>query len=81
MNLLVHHVQFCLGDRDITGEVYAEDDATEMRAWTEDGILLCALGMNSRDEWYVCASDVYSSGAVVGSREDALRCVRRGDPC
>lgn len=57
------HWQFCLGDRDITGEMRASVDADEARLWTEDGILVVALRRNEEIEygeiWRVAASDTY----------------------
>lgn len=36
-------VQYCEGDQDITSSPYAEEDATEVRVWTEPGDLVCVL--------------------------------------
>ena len=52
------HIQFCQDGRDITGDFYAADDATEVRAWTEDGTCLGAVELHAAGVWYASASDV-----------------------
>lgn len=58
-----YHLQFCdrEANRDITGDVSAERDATEVRLWAgTDGTLAGAAEKNARSGmWHVSASDVY----------------------
>ena len=51
------HLQFCMNGQDITGDFYASEDATEVRAWTDDGTCLGAV-REYRDGWRASASDV-----------------------
>lgn len=51
------HLQFCANGQDITGDFYAAEDATEVRAWEED-TCLGAVALTAHDGWQACASDV-----------------------
>jgi hypothetical protein len=54
------HLQFCADGQDITGDPYAEENATEVRAWEEDGTCLGAVTLTRAFTWSACASDVVS---------------------
>lgn len=67
-------VQYCAGGRDITGDFYAADDATEVRAWIPDGTCLGAVTRDDSGAWHVSASDsadwtVYADTAFDGWRQ------------
>jgi hypothetical protein len=53
------HLQFCdqTANRDITGDWYAAQDATEVRAWSAPGTCLGAVELTA-DGWHACASDI-----------------------
>jgi hypothetical protein len=57
-------VQFCADDRDLTGEMYAYQDATEIRAWCEDGTLLAVAVLNG-DQWEI--GEGQRAGEVLGA--------------
>jgi len=40
-------IQYCADGMDITSSPYAEQDATEVRAWTETGDLIAAVEMDA----------------------------------
>lgn len=50
------HWQWCQDDRDITGDYYAEEDATEARQWTETGHLIVAFE-RTPDGWVLSGAD------------------------
>jgi hypothetical protein len=50
-------IQFCRGDYDITADIYAEDDADEVRVWRDDDVLL-AVSRDSSGSWSYAASDL-----------------------
>lgn len=50
-------LQFCAAGQDITGDFYAAEDATEVRAWEPDGTCLGAVQLGA-DGWQASASDV-----------------------
>ena len=52
------HLQFCAGGQDITGDFYASDDATEVRAWDDDGTCLGAVTLEADNWWHASASAV-----------------------
>lgn len=54
-----NRLQFCAGDRDITSDMYAEDDATEVRVWPDDGDgCLIAVAVDQKTgQWEYAASD------------------------
>jgi hypothetical protein len=52
------HLQFCRDGRDITGDWYAEEDATEVRAWTPDATCLGSVEQVEPGHWLPNASDV-----------------------
>lgn len=51
-------VQYCAGDTDVTSDVYAATDATEVRVWSPDATLIGAATRNSRGYWHVSGSDL-----------------------
>lgn len=52
--------QYCGdGDRDLTGEMYAEDDATEVRWWTEGGSAWLVVIRSPRGLWQIETSDLF----------------------
>jgi hypothetical protein len=56
-----YHVQFCDSEanQDISGSPSAERDATEIRLWSVDSTLVCAVEKNARSGmWHVSGSDV-----------------------
>lgn len=58
-----YSVQFCdvEANRDISGDFYAEEDATEIRLWTVDGTCIIAIEKNPRSKmWHVSASDTFN---------------------
>lgn len=68
-------LQFCASGDDISGSPYADADATEVRAWAEDGTLLGAVTAY-RDGWRVTGSDVVpdwtDDGRITDSWEELL---------
>jgi hypothetical protein len=50
--------QYCRGEDDISGQGYAEDDATEARWWREDGCLVAAFTKGG-DGWHLSGSDLH----------------------
>ena len=54
------HLQFCRDGQDITGDFYAAEDATEVRAWTDDATCLGAVTRGADGRWRASASDVWS---------------------
>jgi len=56
----MYHYQYCLDDRDITGQWHDSEDAAEVRVWSEDATLIvCADKMP--DGWHISASDEVSN--------------------
>lgn len=61
--------QYCAGDRDITTEFYAEDDADKVRAWDNDFCLIEVTHVNGRGwvptggdgDWTRLADDEFAS--------------------
>lgn len=56
------HWQFCLDDADITRDVSARTDATEVRLWTETGECILAVSKvtsDNRASWRASASDYF----------------------
>lgn len=51
------HLQFCQDGQDITGDPYAAQDATEVRAWTPDSTCLGAVTLQG-ETWHASASDI-----------------------
>lgn len=57
--------QLVEGERDLTGSLTAERDASEARLWTEDGVVLVAFWRPSADlEWIANRSDCLSPAAM-----------------
>lgn len=54
-------LQFCQDGQDISGQMYAGQDADEIRAWTPDGTCLGAVSKSTdhpnAGEWEASASD------------------------
>jgi hypothetical protein len=50
-------IQFCRGDNDITADIYAADDADEVRVWRDDDVLL-AVSRDTSGSWSYAASDL-----------------------
>ena len=50
-------LQFCCGDDDITADFHAETDATEVRVWDTEGLVLVAVGLFDDGSWRYEASD------------------------
>lgn len=51
-------LQFCQDGRDITGQFYCGQDATEVRAWTPGSTCLGAVIKTNAGTWHASASDV-----------------------
>lgn len=49
-------LQFCRDELDITSDVYAEQDADEVRVWADDGVAV-AVSRDSSGQWSYAASD------------------------
>lgn len=47
------HIQFCADGLDLAGEMYAYWDATEIRAWCEDGTLIAAVRLHADGVWTI----------------------------
>lgn len=60
------NIQFCQGGRDITGDFYAAEDATEVRAWTDDATCLAAVTQDPAGGWHASASDVINWASFAG---------------
>ncbi|MGI6797948.1 hypothetical protein [Gordonia sihwensis] len=72
------HLQFCYGDQDITGEFHRETDATEVRAWDDEGGVIVAVHETTEGRWEYQASDYgphadWDIHATFESWEEALR--------
>ena len=56
-----NRLQFCRGDSDITGDIYAEDDADEVRIWSDDNSgdsgVVVAVSASAEGKWSFAASD------------------------
>ncbi len=48
--------QFCQGDTDITSYPFPEQDATEVRVWDGDSLVV-AFERNTNDKWNIVTSD------------------------
>lgn len=63
MTVRTYRWQFCdrEGNRDITGDMNAEQDATEVRAWegAHGDICLVAMERTPRGRWRITTSDIY----------------------
>jgi hypothetical protein len=51
------HLQFCHNGQDVTADMYASQDANEVRAWRDDGTCLGAVTLH-HNGWRASASDV-----------------------
>ena len=49
--------QYCRGEYDISSNPFAELDATEIRVWDEDLVVVAMVG-SQEDGWRIIASDV-----------------------
>ena len=67
------NVQLCAGDRDLSGEMYAYQDAQEMRGWTEDGTLL-AVAVLEGGQWVI--GEGKRCGEVLGTRTAAYEFIQ-----
>jgi hypothetical protein len=56
----MYHYQFCDRGYDITGSFSGTRDATEVRIWAQDGILMVRADKHS-DGWHISASDAVSN--------------------
>lgn len=52
-----NYVQFCRGGDDITADFHRETDATEVRVWNADGVILAVRRSGRDDTWSYAASD------------------------
>jgi hypothetical protein len=54
-----YRLQFCADDRDITADLYAEHDATEVRAWTgaHGDTCIVAVVKTPRGRWRIESTD------------------------
>lgn len=57
--ITITSVQYCAGRADISGDLYAEDDADRIRFWSDDMCILEVKRLGSR-EWNANVSDVWS---------------------
>lgn len=79
-------IQYCADGMDITSSPYAEQDATEIRAWTETGDLIASVELNTTTgDWEVTEGPGQEVGTVIGAdlanpREAALDYVRSAVP-
>ena len=77
-------IQYCQDGMDITSSPYAEQDATEVRAWTETGDLIAAVEMDANGVWRIAEGEHCGErlGDADGSdnRSDALEYIHRSFP-
>lgn len=63
-------LQFCQGGQDISGQMYAGQDADEIRAWTPDGTCLGAVSKDRAGKWSASSSDVVDWPSVAHIKYD-----------
>lgn len=68
------NIQYCADDQDITGSPDAEAQATEIRAWDEDGTLLAAVNLRG-GSWYEIDGRSIGTG-LHNPREAAISYIR-----
>lgn len=62
-------IQYCADGRDITGDIYAEQDADEIRYWVENGDLIAAAEDQHDGTWRAYDD---SGNEYVGSKRGVL---------
>ncbi|MCK0441240.1 hypothetical protein MUG78_17720 [Gordonia alkaliphila] len=73
----ITHIQFCADDQDISSEPYRELDATEVRVWSEEGVVV-AVSSGADGKWHYESSDFgpnpeWDTDGTFDSWEEALR--------
>lgn len=74
-----YRVQYCAKGRDITGDLYAEQDATQVRFWdgADGDTVILAVIRSPRDCWQIETSDGHLSHTAYRLRfrrpKEALR--------
>ncbi|MFZ2239806.1 MAG: hypothetical protein WAV90_09725 [Gordonia amarae] len=70
-------LQFCRGEQDITDEFHAEDDATEVRLWSPEDLVIVAVAKTGARSWSYADSDYgpdprWDTDRTFGSWQEAL---------